>query len=81
MKRKPPGPSTLPPRPSVIYPVVEPVDPDDREWRDGPMRLCDPEPRRIRGRCLHRNVVPVESIVTGETLARLCLVCDRQLSA
>lgn len=31
--------------------------------------------------CFHRNVVPVESVVTGETVARLCLDCDGQLAS
>jgi hypothetical protein len=29
--------------------------------------------------CRHFDTVPVESIVTGEELARLCLDCDAQL--
>jgi len=35
----------------------------------------------IKIRCLHAEVIPVESIVTGETLAHLCLTCDEQLPA
>lgn len=31
--------------------------------------------------CWHRNVVPVESVVTADVLARLCLDCDAQLPA
>jgi hypothetical protein len=31
--------------------------------------------------CQHSNAVPVESVVTGEVLARLCPDCDQQLSA
>jgi hypothetical protein len=31
--------------------------------------------------CPHANAVPVESVVTGELLARLCPDCDQQLSA
>jgi hypothetical protein len=31
----------------------------------------------IKARCLHRDVIPVES-VTGEVLAHLCLTCDTQ---
>lgn len=31
--------------------------------------------------CRHAEIVPVESIVTGETLARLCRTCDEQLPA
>ncbi len=34
-----------------------------------------------RGRCRHRNIAPVESIVDGALLARLCLTCDTQLPA
>lgn len=29
-------------------------------------------------RCLHTEVIPVES-VTGEVVAQLCLTCDTQL--
>jgi hypothetical protein len=32
-------------------------------------------------RCPHYNAVPVESVVTGELLARLCPDCDQQLYA
>lgn len=35
--------------------------------------------RHVRGRCLHADVVPVES--GGEVVARLCLTCDAQLPA
>jgi hypothetical protein len=31
--------------------------------------------------CAHSNAVPVESVVTGELLARLCPDCDEQLPA
>lgn len=37
--------------------------------------------RHIRGRCLHRDLEPVKSVVTGEVLAQLCLTCDAQLPA
>lgn len=54
---------------------------DDRwEWVEM-TRLCDPEPRYVRGRCRHLDVVPVESVVTGELVAHLCLTCDAQLPA
>jgi hypothetical protein len=33
----------------------------------------------IRGRCLHTEVIPVES--SGAVVARLCLTCDAQLPA
>lgn len=33
-----------------------------------------------RGGCTHASAVPVESVVTGEVLAALCLGCDAQLS-
>jgi hypothetical protein len=32
----------------------------------------------VRGRCKHLETVPVESIVTGETLAHLCTTCLEQ---
>lgn len=32
-----------------------------------------------RGRCLHRDAVPVDS--EGETVAHLCPTCDEQLPA
>ena len=31
--------------------------------------------------CLHGRPVPVESVVTGEVVARLCPDCDAQLDA
>ncbi len=33
------------------------------------------------GRCAHTDAVPVESVVTGDTLAWLCPGCDTQLPA
>ena len=58
--------------------------PDPRyEWIEV-ASLGSPEIRLIRGMrkpCEHPSVVDVESVVTGETLARLCLACDTQLSA
>lgn len=33
------------------------------------------------GVCRHTRAVPVESVVTGELLARLCPDCDEQLPA
>ena len=47
------------------------------EWIDV-TRLGDPGPKYIRGRCLHTEVVPVES-VAGEVVAQLCRTCDTQL--
>jgi hypothetical protein len=41
-------------------------------------RFGDPEREYIRGRCLHTEVVPVES-VTGGVVAQLCRTCDTQL--
>lgn len=37
------------------------------------------ESRYVKGRCNHIDTVPVESTVTGERLATLCLMCDAQL--
>ncbi|WP_157251103.1 hypothetical protein [Nonomuraea typhae] len=34
-----------------------------------------------RARCDHSSAVPVESALTGETLAALCPTCDTQLPA
>lgn len=51
---------------------------DDWEWIDT-RRLGDQGPRPIRGACLHRTRVPVESVVDGEVLAQLCTVCSEQL--
>lgn len=44
-------------------------------------RLCDPEPTYLRGPCNHLERVDVESCVTGELVAQLCLTCDTQLPA
>lgn len=38
-------------------------------------------PDYVRGPCRHTEIIPVDSIVTGETLARLCVTCDMQLPA
>lgn len=35
----------------------------------------------VLGGCPHREPVPVESIVTGEVVAALCVECDAQLPA
>lgn len=43
--------------------------------------LGDQEPRYVKVRCNHLETVPVESLVTGEMLATLCLTCDAQLEA
>lgn len=37
--------------------------------------------RVVLGGCPHREPVPVESIVTGEVVAALCVECDAQLPA
>lgn len=40
------------------------------------------QPEYVLGRCLHNeDVVDVDSIVTGEILARLCVDCGTQLPA
>lgn len=43
--------------------------------------LSSKKPVRYVGRCLHTEVVPVESIVDGEVVAQLCQTCDEQLPA
>lgn len=54
-------------------------EPDPRwDWVEvgswgGPSRL-------VRGRCLHADVVPVESVLC-EVVAHLCTTCDVQLPA
>lgn len=57
---------------------------DDRwEWIEE-RTFGSPEPQYVRGRCRHREVVPVESLgVLGpvEVVAHLCLTCDAQLPA
>lgn len=40
----------------------------------------DRGPVYVKAACRHLEVIPVES-VTGETVAQLCLTCDRQLQA
>lgn len=57
----------------------EPADLDPRwQWVEL-RRLCDVEPRYIKGPCNHLEVVPVEA--GGEIVARLCQTCDSQLPA
>jgi hypothetical protein len=41
--------------------------------------LGDPGPVWVKGQCRHTELVPVDSTVTGQEVARLCLTCDRQL--
>ena len=48
------------------------------EWFDVTI-VGDHERRYVKGRCHHMETIPVESMVTGETLARLCLTCDSQI--
>lgn len=61
--------------------MSHPIDyPDDRfEWVEI-TSLSDPERKYIVQRCKHVDAVPVES-VTGDIVAHLCLICDRQLGA
>ena len=47
------------------------------DWIEVP-ELGSAEPRYIKGRCHHLEVVPVKS-VTGDEVARLCRTCDAQL--
>jgi hypothetical protein len=57
---------------------VSGVELDPRwQWIEAPRQLCELEPRMMKGRCNHLEVVPVES--GGETVAHLCLTCDSQL--
>ena len=35
----------------------------------------------LRGRCLHTEIIPVESSVTGHVVAQLCRTCDTQFPA
>lgn len=42
--------------------------------------LGDAGPRYIRGPCKHLEPVPVDSIVTGETIATLCGTCLKQIA-
>jgi hypothetical protein len=56
---------------------VSGVEPDPRwEWASV-QTFGDPEPVLVQVRCLHLEVVPVESI-SGEVVAHLCLICDHQ---
>lgn len=41
----------------------------------------DPAPRYIKGACRHLDPIPVESVVTGETVAYLCPTCNTQIEA
>ena len=55
------------------------MDLDPRwEWFEA-HRFGDAEPRYIRGRCLHTEVVDVCRSLDGERVAQLCLTCDAQL--
>lgn len=58
---------------------VAPLDPH-WEWVET-RRLCDPNPTYVKVACNHLEVVPVASVVDGETIAHLCLTCDHQLPA
>jgi hypothetical protein len=48
------------------------------EWYDVTM-VGDIERRYVKGRCNHLETVPVDLMVTGEPVARLCVTCDAQL--
>ena len=65
----------------LMHPAPAAGDLDPRwEWFDVTV-LGDRERRYIKGRCNHLETVPVESMVDGALLARLCLTCDSQLEA
>lgn len=57
--------------------ATAPTDLDDR-WGWVEVSVLGEELRYIRGRCRHRDVVPVD-LLTGEIVAQLCLTCDLQL--
>ena len=49
-------------------------------WIVAPRRLGDDTVTYVRGRCLHTDVVPVESALDPDVVvARLCRTCDTQL--
>lgn len=52
----------------------------DPNWEWIEVRSIGMPARFIKGPCRHLSVVPVESIVTGDTLAWLCVNCDQQLA-
>lgn len=49
----------------------------DRRWEWHELRNLRGDVWWVRGRCLHTEVVPVES--GGRVVAHLCLTCDAQL--
>lgn len=51
-----------------------PEDDDRYEWID--VSTYGGGEEWMRGRCLHQDIVPVHSEVTGERVALLCTVCD-----
>lgn len=51
----------------------------DPRWHWADVRtLSDAAPVWIKAECRHTEVIPVESSVTGEVVAQLCLTCDHQ---
>lgn len=61
--------------------MTAPLELDPRwEWVDVTC-IGDRESRYVKGRCNHLETTPVESMVTGDTVARLCLTCDAQREA
>lgn len=52
----------------------------DSRWEWHRTQAFGMRDRYVRSRCKHLEVVPVDSIVTGETLAWLCVTCDEQLA-
>jgi hypothetical protein len=61
--------------------MTAPLELDPRwEWVNV-TRIGDREAQYVKGRCNHLETIPVESMVTGDTVAYLCLTCDAQLEA
>lgn len=57
--------------------VVRTRDPEKFRYTEVGTLAC---PDAVIVECLHRDTLPVESVVLGAPVAEICLTCDEQLS-
>jgi hypothetical protein len=56
--------------------IVRTREPEEFQYIDVGTWAC---PNAVILSCLHRDVIPVDSVVLGEPVAEICLTCNEQL--